>query len=99
MSMSAENPTGWHGPAASSKARLLLSEPALFQHRFHVWFFAQPRLIQCAELFGVPARQNHLAEAIAVGAGEAAVVFEPLVGVVIEHFAPQIGVVARCVSG
>jgi len=50
------------------------------------------------EIFGVAPRENHLAKAVAVGAGKFAVFFEPLIGVIGEHFGPEVGVVACTVS-
>src|SRR6266404_1024838 len=38
--------------------------------------------------------QDHVAEAFSVGAGHAAVLAEPVVGVVVDHLAPEVGVVA-----
>ena len=55
---------------------------------------AQPRLVELGQVFRVATRKNHPAEAVAIGPREPAVIFEPLVGVVVEHLAPQIGVIA-----
>ena len=47
-----------------------------------------------SEVFGIAAREDHSTEAVAIGASHAAVILEPLEGVVVQHLAPEIGVVA-----
>ena len=49
-------------------------------------------------IFAAAAREQHLAETIAVLALQAAVLLDPLDGVRIEHFAPDVGVIAGRVA-
>src|SRR5947207_6906354 len=53
--------------------------------------------VQRAHVARPAARQNHIAEALAVGPCHAPVLGEPGVGVVIEHLAPHVRVVAGVV--
>src|ERR1700758_4339938 len=78
--------------------RIRFRETAILEHGLHAGFGSEPRLVHLREVFAIAAREDHLAEAVAVGAGETSVGDEPLVGIVVEHFAPEIGVVAGRIS-
>src|SRR5271165_1383621 len=69
-------------------------QAAEFQHGLDAGRSAAPGFVHFGEVLGVAARENHLAEAIAVGASEAVMFHEPLVSVVVEHLRPKVGVVS-----
>ncbi len=71
----------------SSIGRRVFQTP-LFQHRFDAGLASQPRLVHRSQILGVAPGKYHAAKAVAVGSREAAVVQEPLLGIVIEHLAP-----------
>src|SRR5260370_36133557 len=60
--------------------------------------FADPVGEHLGEVFGVAAGEDHVAEAVAVFAGEAAVGFEPLDGLVLQGLGPLVGVVSGGVA-
>lgn len=71
-----------------------VQQAAVFQHRLDAGLLAAPCSVHFSQVFGIPAGKNHLAEAVAIGASEAAVIFEPLIRVIVEHFSPKIRVIA-----
>src|SRR5271165_2468417 len=74
-------------------------QSAEFQHGLDAGRSAAPGLVHLSEVLGVAAREHHLAEAIAVGASQSAMFHEPLVGVVVEHLCPKVGVVSGGIAG
>src|SRR5258706_8835975 len=112
--MSTSIPAGASFTAACSMARLedrlrklpemamifnlLPRQPSLLQQRFHLRIASAEGAIHRRRILGATSRKDHLAELVAVGAGHAAVLLEPVVGVVVEHFAPEVGVIAGRVA-
>src|SRR5208337_382484 len=74
-----------------------LQAPVL-QHRLRVGWRTAPCLVHVSEVLGVTARDDHLAEAVAVSTRQAAMFNEPLEGIVGEHLGPEIGIVAGAVA-
>src|SRR6266480_6404798 len=72
-------------------------QPPLLEQRPHLRIPPPKVAVQRAHVARPAARQNHIAEALAVGPRHAPVLGEPGVGVVIEHLAPQVRVVAGVV--
>src|SRR5690606_29840945 len=70
-------------------------EATLLEQRFDLGIAAAEVAVERRHVLGAAARQDHVAEALAVLARHATVFAEPVVGVVVEHFAPEVGVVAR----
>ena len=56
---------------------------------------ASPGFVESFQILCVAARENHLPEAVAVGARQAAMLGEPRKCIVIEHLTPQIPVITR----
>src|ERR1700722_10354987 len=54
-----------------------VAEAAVLHHGFDAWIFSSPCGVHLCQVFGVAARQNHVAEAVAIGASHTAVIFEP----------------------
>src|SRR5690242_15690683 len=70
----------------SLRIRLRLRlQPAILLHRIDVRRAPTPGLVELGKVLGVAAREDHLAEAVAVGTGQAAVFLEPAVGIVGQH--------------
>src|SRR5207245_7331535 len=67
----------------------------IFEHGLDRRFAPCPGRVHLGKVFGVTAREHHLAEAIAVGACQSTVLFETRKCVVIHHLAPQAGIVSR----
>src|SRR5262245_32331137 len=63
-------------------------QPALDQQRFHARIAAAEGTIHRVGVFGVAARQHHVAESLAVLARHAAMFFEPIERVVAQHGGP-----------
>src|SRR5665213_1896671 len=84
----------WAAATATSLGNAGVDQAAVFQHRLHARFASKPRGIHLVEIFRVSTREHHLPETGAVRQCQAAMVFEPLESIVIQHFAPQISVVA-----
>ena len=101
------SPTSTPSPACAEVSAALATtyfvgaarrQATILQHGFDAGLRPAPRHVHLLQVFGVATRQHHVAEAIAVGARQAAVVFEPLVRIVVEHLGPQVGVVAGGIS-
>src|SRR5215467_5024324 len=84
-------------PGCSTRARLRL-EPTLHQQRLDTRVAAAAIAVQDPDVARAAARQNHVAESPAVLARETAVLCEPRIRVVVEHFGPQIREIACVVS-
>src|ERR1700688_4997410 len=69
-------------------------QASLFDQRLDLRVAAAEGAIERRGVLRSAPRKDHLAEALAVGAGHAAVLPEPVVGVVVDHLAPEVGVVA-----
>src|SRR5947199_8592337 len=76
---------------------LIRLQCSLLEQRPYVRIPPPEVAVQRAHVARPAARQNHIAEALAVGPCHAPVLGEPGVGVVIEHLAPQVRVVAGVV--
>src|SRR6185312_511562 len=70
----------------------------VLEHRPDLRVLAVERAEHLAIALGMPAREDQVAEALAVGAREASVLDEPVEGVVAQHLRPQIRVVARLIA-
>src|SRR4029077_20897273 len=69
-------------------------EAAAFQQRFEVWVTPGEILEQTQRIGRSATREQFFPEEIAILAGQPAVLFEILHRVGVEHFAPDIGIVA-----
>src|SRR4051812_11919467 len=69
-------------------------EAALFEERLHAWIATAEIAIERRCVHGAATRQDHRAEPVTIGAGETAVLTEPGERVVVQHFAPGVGVIA-----
>ena len=84
--------------ASRLRRRLSVQSPPLEQ-RSDLWFAATGEIPELAHrILAASARKEHLAETVAVLTLQAAVLLDPLHGVRVEHFAPNIGVVASGVA-
>src|SRR3546814_4476500 len=70
-----------------------LLQPTTLQQRLHARVLAAEVAVQGGEVDGVAAREDLVAEGLAVLAGQATVLLEPFEGVVVEHLGPEVGVV------
>src|SRR3954470_17273474 len=77
---------------------LLPRKPSLLEQRLDLRIASAEGAVHRRRVLGAAAGEDHFAEAVAVRAGHAAVFLEPVVGVVVEHFAPEVGVVAGRVA-
>src|SRR3546814_816310 len=75
-----------------------LLQPTTLQQRLHARVLAAEVAVQGGEVDGVAAREDLVAEDLAVLAGQAAVLLEPFERVVVEHLGPEVGVVAGRVA-
>ena len=73
-------------------------EAAIRQHRRDIGILAVKGAEHRAVIHGVAARQDHVAEALAVGPGQPAMFFKPVIGVIRQHHGPLIGVIARGIA-
>src|SRR5579884_2534300 len=73
-------------------------ETTVLQHRLDAGRSAAPGFVHFLEILRIAAGEDHLPEFVTILPREAAVLFEPLVGVVIEHLRPEISVVTGGVS-
>src|SRR6266446_2777614 len=80
-------------PRRQSSLLIRLESP-LLEQRPYLGISPPERAIQRTHVARPSPRQDHIAEAPAVGARHAPVLGEPGVGVVIQHFAPQVRVIA-----
>src|ERR1700730_3764542 len=55
---------------------------------------AAPSLIEGLEVLRIAAREHHLPKAVTVRASHSAVLHKPIVRIIVEHFAPQVGIIA-----
>src|SRR5215469_4819415 len=69
-----------------------------FEQRFDARVAPAPGTIKRVGFLGAAAREDHVAEALAVLAGHAAVFLEPVERVVAQHRGPQVGVIAGGVA-
>jgi hypothetical protein len=74
-------------PGLASMIRFSL-QTAVLHHGLDARVLAAPGCVHLRQVLGVAAGENHLAEAVAVGARQAAIILKPLVGVVIKHLRP-----------
>ncbi|KAG1467295.1 hypothetical protein G6F57_013087 [Rhizopus arrhizus] len=84
-----------HIPAICSRSTPCAAE---LQQRLHRRVLAAEIAVQGRQLHAVATREDLVAELLAVGGGQATVLGEPLVGVMVEHFGPEVGVVAGRVA-
>ena len=69
-------------------------QPTLDQQRLDAGIAAAEGAVHRGHVFGAAARKNHLAKALSVGARQPAVFPEPVERVVIDNFAPKVGIIA-----
>src|SRR5678815_4895544 len=75
-------------------ARCLAGQATELEHRFDARIVPRPRSVHLRIVDRVAARQDHIAKALAVGAGKAAMLLEPGERVMVEHFRPGVSVIA-----
>src|ERR1035441_595921 len=73
-------------------------EPPLFQQRLDDRIASTERPVQLGDVRRALARKDHFAKALTVGARHSPVLREPVIGIVVQHLAPEIGVIARRVA-
>ena len=73
-------------------------ETAFFDQRLHIRVAATECAVHCARIFRPTARKNHFAVTLTVGTCQSAMLGEPCVRIVIQHFAPHIRVIPGGIS-
>src|SRR3954453_1581712 len=74
------------------------SQAVIIEVRLNVRIVTGPILVHLRKVLRVATREDHVAEALTVGAGQAAVRPEPVEGVLSEHPRPRVSVVARRIA-
>ena len=76
----------------------LLPQSPVFQHRLDIRGMSPEILKHLIVIFGIAPRQDHVAEALAIFAVESTVFLEPGKGIIVQHFRPEVGVVASRIA-
>src|SRR5471030_3143046 len=84
-------PMSWSASRRVTR-RSLLKAP-FQEQRFDTWIAAAEGAVHRGHVLCPTARKNHFAKALSVGAGQTAVLLEPVVRVVIDDFAPEVSVI------
>jgi hypothetical protein len=70
----------------------------VLEERLDARVSAAKRAVERSHFLRVPAREDHVAEALAILARHPAMLFEPLERVVVQYLTPQVCIVSRAVT-